>query len=133
VNTKNYTLNIDNEDFQYTVEQYLLTRDKESIGTMPESHNLIPDGHILQMILDDIKYVKHTVEGNSAEGRAEFRRIVDKIEALDVSLTKKIADHATDITTLKVKMRLGAWVSGGIAGIGSSTAVLAIAKFILGV
>lgn len=145
----NLALNIDKPDFQYTVGQILLPSCVASRETtMPENQDsqrtpsLISEGHILQMILDDIKNVKGTLDSHTADERHEFRRIVDKMGAVEVSLRlkieevedslrDKIEEHAEDITALKTKMQLVAWISGGVAGLASSLAV-AFARTLMG-
>jgi hypothetical protein len=92
--------------------------------------SLVSEGAILTMILDDIKYVKHTLESHTADEREDFRRIADKIEDLDKSLRaemkglrEEMQDHATDIVRLQTKMKFIAWVSGAVAGLISSLAL----------
>ena len=138
-------LNIEQPNFKHTVEHLLHTpkMQRELTTIMPTTDSqrapsLISEGHILQMILDDIKYVKHTLETHTAEEREEFRRIIDKqerivvkIDKLEKSLREEMKAHSVDITRLQTKMKFIAWVSGAIAGLASSL-MLAFAKHMWG-
>lgn len=129
-------LNIESSEFEHTVAQILQTPEMQRDCTIMSTEqsrapSLISEGAILTMILDDIKYVKHTLETHTADEKTEFRRIADKIENLEKSLREEMQDHSTDITRLQTKMKFIAWVSGAIAGLVSSIA-LAVAKHFMG-
>ena len=96
---------------------------------------LLNDEAILNMILDDLKFLRRNAEINQKETRDEFRRMQDKMDALKEVFRKEMSDmsddttdQAVDIGKLQTKMKVVAWISGAMGGLIGSALLSAILR-----